>query len=171
MKESDKIKLFNEVYRDNKEVIFRLCRGFLGASDEVEDLFQEIFIKVWNNLESFRGEAKVSTWIYRIGANTALRYRKKQHKRQHKEQLVEQFPPREAPVTLQDAPANAQPQDLSELLLLIQQLDKTDRILISMLLEGFSYKEMANVTGLKVNHVGVKINRIKKQLRKKMQLS
>jgi RNA polymerase sigma factor (sigma-70 family) len=85
MKEKEKRELFNQVYQDNKELIFRLCRGFLGPGPEAEDLFQEIFLKVWNNLESFRGQSKVSTWIYRIGTNTALLYRKRKARRQNRE--------------------------------------------------------------------------------------
>ena len=82
MNEAEKTALFNQIYRENRELIFRLCRGFLGAGQEAEDLFQEIFLKVWNNLDSFRGQAKVSTWIYRIGTNTALLYTKRKSRRQ-----------------------------------------------------------------------------------------
>jgi RNA polymerase sigma factor (sigma-70 family) len=172
MKEKEKRELFNQVYQDNKELIFRLCRGFLGPGPEAEDLFQEIFLKVWNNLESFRGQSKVSTWIYRIGTNTALLYRKRKARRQK----------REAPLlnTAVDQPHTGS-SDLEEkirydrqldaLLQLIQSLNKMDRIIITMALEGFSYKEIAEVSGLTVNHVGVRINRIKKHLRKKIKVS
>lgn len=172
MKEKEKRELFNQVYQDNKELIFRLCRGFLGAGPEAEDLFQEIFLKVWNNLESFRGQSKISTWIYRIGTNTALLYRKRKARKQN----------REAP--LMNAAAN-QPhaasseleekirydQQLDELLQLIQSLNEMDRIIITMVLEGFSYKKIAEISGLKVNYVGVRINRIKKHLRQKIKVS
>jgi RNA polymerase sigma-70 factor (ECF subfamily) len=172
MNEKEKKELFNQVYQDNKELIFRLCRGFLGPGPEAEDLFQEIFLKVWNNLESFRGQSKISTWIYRIGTNTALLYRKRKAGRQN----------REAPLmnTAAEQPHTASAEleeklrydkQLDELLQLIQSLNKIDRIIITMVLEGFPYKEIAEVSGLKVNYVGVRINRIKKHLRKKINVS
>jgi DNA-directed RNA polymerase specialized sigma24 family protein len=172
MKEKEKRELFNQVYQDNKELIFRLCRGFLGPGPEAEDLFQEIFLKVWNNLESFRGQSKVSTWIYRIGTNTALLYRKRKARRQN----------REAPLlnTAVDQPHTG------FFRIWKKRSATTGNWMHSFssfnrstngsnhhddALEGFSYKEIAEVSGLKVNHVGVRINRIKKHLRKKIKVS
>ena len=58
----------------------RLCYGYLGSADEVEDLFQEIMTNAWNSLPAFRGEARASTWLYRIAMNTALVYRRKRER-------------------------------------------------------------------------------------------
>lgn len=172
MREAEKTALFNQIYRDNRELIFRLCRGFLGAGQEAEDLFQEIFLKVWNNLDSFRGQAKVSTWIYRIGTNTALLYTKRKNRRQSVETPLgkESIDRSETPFSEKEQKIR-QDEQLNELLQLISSLNEMDRIVITMMLEGFSYKEIAEVSGLTVSHVGVRINRIKKHLRKKINVS
>lgn len=172
MKEADKKLFFNQVYQENKDLIFRLCRGFLGPEPEAEDLFQEIFLKVWNNLESFQGQSKVSTWVYRIGTNTALLYRKRKATRQNRETSLMSTPidqPNSAPDILDEKPTPEQ--QLNELLQLIASLNEMDRIIMTMLLEGFSYKEISEVSGLSVSNVGVRINRIKKHLRKKIKIS
>lgn len=172
MKEAEKRKRFNQVYLDNKDMIFRLCRAFLGQSAEVEDLFQEIFLKVWNHLDAYRGEAKISTWIYRIGANTALLYRKRSHRRKKRERAVEDQMIQG--ITYDDNDLRAKKEHhrrFNELLGLIAELEEVDRIIISMFLEGFSYKEIAEVSGLTVNNVGVKLSRIKNRLKKKIKVS
>ncbi len=172
MSEAEKTALFNQIYRDNKELIFRLCRGFLGKGQEAEDLFQEIFLKVWNNLESFRGQSKVSTWIYRIGTNTALLYTKRKSRRQSVEATLGKEAIGRAEVPFSEKEQQEQRnRQLNELLQLISSLSEMDRIVITMMLEGFSYKEIAEVSGLTVSHVGVRISRIKKHLRKKIKVS
>ncbi len=170
MTEADKIKLFNTVYLENKELIFRLCQAFLGHSAEVEDLFQEIFLKVWNNLESFKGDSKISTWIYRIGTNTALLYRKRKARRGEREKSLDNLPSVASSEQHQLDRARID-QQFQQLLSLIAKLEDVDRIIITMVLEGFSYKEIAEVSGLKISNVGVKINRIKNRIRKKISIS
>ena len=68
----NKEKQFKEVYNKSKDKIYRLCLGFMGNNSDADDLFQEVIIKVWNSLESFRKHSNVTTWIYRITTNTAL---------------------------------------------------------------------------------------------------
>jgi RNA polymerase sigma-70 factor (ECF subfamily) len=172
MKEKDKTALFNQLYQENKELIFRLCRSFLSPGQDTEDLFQEIFLKVWDNLESFRGQSQISTWVYRIGTNTALLYRKRTTRRKDKELVTNtDYTQRIIADSSGLEEKIVHHQQFKELLSLISAMDEMDRIIITMLLEGFSYKEIADVSGLKVNNVGVKISRIKKQLKKKIKVS
>jgi len=77
MNHSERERLFLELFGANKSRIQRLCYGYLGSAEEVEDLFQEIMTNGWNSLPAFRGEARASTWLYRIAMNTALVYREK----------------------------------------------------------------------------------------------
>ncbi|MEO0527059.1 MAG: RNA polymerase sigma factor, partial [Bacteroidota bacterium] len=64
---------FEEVYRSNYPKVVRLCTGYLnGDGDIAKDVAQEVFVKVWQHLESFREESSISTWIYRISVNTCL---------------------------------------------------------------------------------------------------
>src|SRR5258708_34464432 len=69
-------RLFVPLFEQTRAGIRRLCYSYLNSADEVDDLFQEIMTNVWNSLPSFRGEAKLSTWVYRVAVNTALIHRR-----------------------------------------------------------------------------------------------
>lgn len=153
MTHAERERQFLEVFEKNKASIRRLCYGYLNSASEVDDLFQEIMTNVWHSLPSFRGEARISTWVYRIAVNTALVYRKKW---KHGEELPELADDRcGAHQSLEDA------ERLRMLHAAIATLPDQDRLIVTLLLEGLSYKEIAEVTGITVNYVGVKISRIK----------
>jgi RNA polymerase sigma-70 factor (ECF subfamily) len=137
-----------------------LCYGYLGSPEEVEDLFQEIMTNVWNSLPSFRAESAINTWVYRIAVNTALVYRKKIKRGVELPDL---------PDARQGAQQNLEQQErLAALHRAIGSLADQDRLIVTLLLEGISYKEIADITGLTVNYVGVKISRIKQTLEQLM---
>ena len=76
---------FEALYQRNKDKIYRLCLGFVREKELANDLFQEILIKIWRHLESFKGESDISTWIYRIAYNTALTFTTKEKKKADQE--------------------------------------------------------------------------------------
>ena len=128
-------------------------------SEDREDLFQEIVLQLWLSFPRFRGESKLSTWMYRIGLNTAItRLRKKKRR------------PLLRPISAAD-------QDIAdkdglndvgyarELQHAIALLNKFDRALMMLYLEEKSYKEMAEIMEISESNVGVKINRIKQKLK------
>lgn len=153
---------FDSVYSDCKDMVFRLCLGFCKNREEAEDLFQEIFLKVWKYLKTFRGDSKVSTWVYKVATNTALLY---QSRSKNRSVLFEELHFGEYRLAQDSA---SEDERMNELLGRIRMLKKLDRIIISLILEDFSYKEIAEITGLKVNHIGVKVNRIKETLKKQV---
>lgn len=122
-----------------------------------DDLFQEITIQVWHSIPAFRNESAVTTWIYRISLNTAIKWIKKERKHpqaaslDHVQHLLQ-----EHHVQLDER--------LAWLYEEIHKLDEIDRSVTLLLLDNFSYKEMASILGITESNVGVKINRIKKQL-------
>ncbi len=71
MKKEQKETLFTEVFQANRDRLYRLCCGYLNDENDIDDLMQEIMLNIWKNLDSFRGEAQISTWIFRIAVNTA----------------------------------------------------------------------------------------------------
>jgi RNA polymerase sigma-70 factor, ECF subfamily len=160
MTRTERERLFQELFAANRSRIQRLCYGYLGPGGDVDDLFQEVMINVWNSLPSFRGEARPSTWLYRIAVNTALIHRRK---RRPSEPLPElRDPARGAQQGLEDA------ERLAALRTAIASLPDQDRLIMTMLLEGMSYKEIAEITGLTVSHVGVKISRAKAVLEERL---
>ncbi|MEJ8800906.1 RNA polymerase sigma factor [Pontibacter sp. H249] len=157
----DKEKLFEQIVQENRDRLYRICRACMPDPEDASDLYQEVLVKVWLNLHTFRGDAKLSTWLYRITLNTAILHRKQQGKN------TEPLPRHIA--ELPDTTAESLQKQEQEVLLqklhyCINCLEKQDRLIISLLLEEVSYKEIAEVLGLTVNHVGVKISRIKQKL-------
>lgn len=159
-----KEELFNRIYTELKNKIYRLCLGFAGNTDDAKDLFQEILILIWNNLDSFRNESHINTWVYRIASNRAVLYIKRRNRLNtlHQENNLSDFK-----ITTEHKDLEQEyilEEKIKQLYSAIARLNKMDRILISLLLEGCSYLEISEVTGLTTSNVGVKINRIKKTL-------
>lgn len=155
---------FEALYQSHKDKIYRLCLGFIREKDVANDLFQEILIKIWRNLESFKGESEISTWIYRIAYNTALTFTAKEKKKADQQT--------ELPETLDLAePENYSQEQEKQLQLLYQaisELPELDRIIATLLLEGSAYKTIAEISGISENYVAVKVNRIKATLTQKL---
>ncbi len=165
---SEKENNFIEVFRENKDIIFRLCYVSLNNKDDVDDLFQEVMINVWRNLDNFRRESKIKTWLYRITVNTALLYNKKFSTKSKRFKNID-------PMMLGEEHYYEEPftqnldQDLKNMHRAISMLQKQDRIIIGLFLEGVSYKEISDIVGISINYVGVRINRIKAALAKTME--
>lgn len=71
---------FAQLVRENKSTIYTVCYMFSNDQDEVNDLFQEVLINLWRGIDSFKGDAKVTSWIYRVSLNTCISAdRKKKH--------------------------------------------------------------------------------------------
>lgn len=158
---SDKEKHFEQIVRENRDKLYRICRACIPDPDDASDLYQEVLVKVWLNIHTFRGDAKLSTWLYRIALNTAILHRKQKSKYTYLlPQHITEIPDNTADTT----DKLHQEHLLKQLHHCISCLEKQDRLIISLVLEEVAYKEIAEVLGLSVSHVGVKINRIKQKL-------
>ena len=149
---------FAQLVREHKSTIYTVCYMFSHDEDEVNDLFQETLINMWKGIDSFREESKISTWIYRVALNTCLLQERKKKKEVKK-----------VPLTMdvnffEDNDANS-----AQVRMLHQRIGKlglVDRALVMMWLEGMSYDEIGAVMGLTPKNVGVKLFRIKEQMKK-----
>ncbi|MHC1689688.1 MAG: RNA polymerase sigma factor [Bacteroidales bacterium] len=157
-----KEELFEEVYTEYRLRIYRICYGYIYEKEQVEDLFQEIMINVWNSLDKFKGDSSIGTWTYKVAVNTALLYNRntKQYKKI-----------RWAANEINTFAAFSNPNDkiqmesrLNHLGKSVSELEKQDRLIISLILEGQTYEQVAEIVGITTNYVGVKVTRIKKQL-------
>ena len=160
MNHSERERMFEELFQRHKTPIQRLCFAWLNSPGEVEDLFQEIMSNVWNALPGFRGDAQAGTWLYRIAVNTALLYRRKRRRAEPLPEVAD--PSAGAQQNLEDR------ERLDALRRAIAVLPDQDRLVVTLLLEGLSYREIAEVTGLTVNYVGVKLSRIKQAIEQRM---
>ena len=160
MTNSERERLFVRLFEQNRAGLRRLCYSYLRSASEIDDLFQEIMTNVWNNLPKFRGEASLSTWVYRIAVNTALIHRRRRRPSEELPEVADHRSSTQADLEQQE--------QLLSLHRAIAQLGDQDRLIVSLLLEGLSYKEIADITGITVNYVGVKISRIKQALEQLM---
>lgn len=150
---------FSRMVREHKSTIYTVCYMFSNDADEVSDLFQETLINLWKGFESFRNESKLNTWIYRVAMNTCISADRKKRRQGSKVPLSMN-------INLYDD-EDHETRQVRQLHERIQRLDLIDRALVMMWLEGMSYEEIADVVGISVKNVGVKLIRIKEKLKQK----
>lgn len=153
-------EIFDEWLRLHKGILFKIVRAYAFTAHDQDDLFQEISLQVWKSIPDFRGEAKPSTWIYRVALYSAFTWVRKEKKRPLVQPLVDV----ERTLRMRDQPRDERVAWLYEQ---IAQLEPIDRSVCLLLLDGFSYKEMASMLGISESNVGVKIHRIKRHLLRK----
>lgn len=159
----DKDSLFKQVLAENKDKIYRICCAYETDTDERDDLYQQIMINIWKSLDKFEGRSALSTWIYRVAVNTSLMHVKSAVRRKSFTAPMDEH--RVAVQDNTDTEEKIKTHEMTQkLYACINQLPEMDRLIISMVLEDVSYKEISEITGITVNNVGVKINRIKKAL-------
>ena len=141
-------------------MIFKIVRVYGFTIIDQDDLFQEIIIQVWHSIPAFRKESSDTTWLYRISLNTAIKWTKKERKHNQSDPIEKMESILQEGVIQTD-------ERLAWLYEEIYKLDEIDRSITLLLLDGFSYKEMASILGITESNVGVKINRIKKLLASK----
>lgn len=157
-------KSFEDLIDSNRPRLLRLCRIYAKTREDQEDLFQEIAYQIWRSMKNFRGEAQIETFLYRIALNTALLFQARQKRRPPSVEIAQSDPAFE--MNLHEKLDKAD--KISWLHEAIKTLKPIEQSLIFLYLEEMSYEEISHVTGLKANHVGVKLNRIKKKLSQKI---
>ncbi|MES2777951.1 MAG: RNA polymerase sigma factor [Bacteroidota bacterium] len=157
MTEHQQQHIFESWLHQHQALLFKVIRAYAFTDMDRDDLFQEITVQVWNSIPAFRQEAAVTTWMYRIALNTAIKWVKKEQKHSQAETL-------DAVHHVLKENAAVVDERLAWLYEEIHKMDKIDRSITLLLLDDFSYKEMAGILGISESNVGVKINRIKKQL-------
>lgn len=166
----DKNTIFQQILTENKDKIFRICCAYEKDTDERDDLFQQILVNLWKSSGNFKGLSSLSTWVYRVAVNTALVHVKSAVAR--KQRFIAFSGNIDYISDTTDAAEKMETERLTQKLYsCINKLAEFDRLIISLILEDFSYKEISEITGITVNNVGVKLNRIKKELAKLMEES
>ncbi|MGN7820053.1 RNA polymerase sigma factor [Chitinophaga varians] len=149
-------EIFLGILRQHESILHKICRLYRDTPEDREDLFQEIIYQLWKSYPSFQGQAKLSSWIYRIALNTALAsFRKKKPRVSYPDSLPDNIV----------VPAPVPTEQQEQLFQALQQLSDAEKAIITLYLEDLSYQEIAAITGIDVNYVGVKLNRIKGKLK------
>jgi len=152
---------FLQLVKEHQKMIHKVCNLYCHSPYEKEDLFQEIVVQLWKGYPRFRGDAKFSTWLYRVALNTAISGLRK------KEKNIAYVDPSVLPTALQNLnDNNPELEQLQQLYEAIRKLGEIDRAVVMLYLEDRSYEEMEEVLGISQNNLRVKMNRVKEKLRK-----
>lgn len=148
-------------FESNQNIVHKVCRIYTTNQDAHNDLFQEIAIQLWKNYSKFRGEAKFSTWMYRVALNTAISLYRKSSKRIRTQDIsgvAFKIESREYDDTTET--------QLKSLYQAIRTLNDIDRALVFLYLEDKPYREIAATLGISEVNARVKMNRAKDKLKK-----
>lgn len=146
--------------QNNQNIIYKVCNLYRDRREDQEDLFQEIVYQLWKAYPGFKGESKLSTWIYRIALNTAIAaYRKPK---------IDLTYPEELPDHVHYAAELNSSENEERLFRALRMLTDAEKAVISLYLEDFSYQEIAAITGLTESNVGARLNRIKNKLKERL---
>jgi RNA polymerase sigma-70 factor (ECF subfamily) len=164
---ADPAALFQAWLEEHRGIMVRVARSFAPAPADTADLQQEMLLQLWTSIPSFAGQAKPSTWIYRVCLNTALTWRRGAVRR---ERHIEPGADPAIVGTGADSPAEhaGDREILEKLYTAIHALPMFDRALVLLALDGLAYREIAEITGLTDNHVGVALTRARQRLATQM---
>ena len=158
MKENEQRQIFQEWLDGYRALLFKVIRAYAFNSEDQNDLFQDVCLQVYRSIPNFKAKCAVSTWLYRIALNTAIRWSTRERKHVVGHQEIETMTNL---LKASDEPVDGR---VAWLYAEIKKLNEIDRSLTLLLLDGYSYKEMADMMGISESNIGVKIHRIKKQL-------
>lgn len=150
---------FIKLIKENEGIIYKITRIYSNNENDLKDLYQEVVYQLWKAYDSFRGDSKISTWMYRIALNTALFQSKQATKNGHKVGL-------DKIVLKQENYDPILEERLAIMYQHIKALSDLEKGIILLFLEGKKHEEIAEITGISVTNVGTRIGRIKQKLKK-----
>lgn len=154
--EAEFIQLINK----HQGIIHKVCGMYCHDRDDKKDLFQEVILQLWKSFDSFRGESKVTTWIYRVALNTAISAFRKESKKPAQTDILElkiQIP--------EDTEFQEKNEQFQLLYKAIKQLSEIERAIIMLYLDDHPYEDIAQMIGITANNARVRMNRIREKLR------
>ena len=152
-----KEKEFEKIVKEHKNTIYTVCFMFSKDADEVNDLFQETLINLWQGFNSFKGESSIRTWIWRVSLNTCISSERKKSKLHT------------VPLSMDINLYEDTDEDSRQIQMLynrINRLKPFDRAIVLLWLDNLSYDEIAAIVGISVKNVSVRLVRIKEELKK-----
>lgn len=157
MKMNTKELRFSKLIKEHERTIYAVCYMFSRDADDVDDLHQEILLRLWQGYDGFEERCDIKTWIYRVALNYCINFGNKRKREQ-----ARHMPMRESDAFDRDLEKRMQIKQLYER---IQKLGLVDRSVILLWLEGLSYEEIGAILGISVKNVSFKLVRIKERLK------
>ena len=166
MKKKDLQITFNKRVTESLGIIHKVCRMYCDDAEHRKDLFQEVLIQLWKSYPSFRGDSKFSSWMYRVALNVAI-----QDFRKVKKRKLLFFQTNEFKESLDANSSSFEDEKLKKMYDAISGLNKIEKAIVMLYLEGESNEEIAKIVGITQNYVRVKMNRIKIKLSQKVNIN
>ena len=152
--------LFLDILEQNIGIIIKISGAYTNSVQDKEDLINDITLELWKSFGRFKGESKISTWIYRVALNTSMNFnRKKKSDRLYFPADLNQF---------ENANWITEPPDSSHSEILYQCIDELNQLnkaIILLYLDGNSHDEISEITGISKTNIGTRISRIKEQIK------
>jgi RNA polymerase sigma-70 factor (ECF subfamily) len=149
---------FIKIIKENAGLIYKVTKVYTNSREDEQDLYQEIVYQLWKSFGSFRGESKISTWMYRIALNTAIAHLSKEKKKGSQIQIDEWL------LNKPDLNDTLKEEQVEILYRQIKKLDTIEKGIILLYLDGRPYEEIAGITGFSTSNVGTRLGRIKQKL-------
>lgn len=144
--------VFNKIIKEHEALIYKVARAYAPDEEDRKDLYQEIVYQLWKSFPNFRKEAKVSTWMYRVALNTSITHAKKAKKNKNQSSIDIEL------LNIADDTDHVLEERVQMLYAHIQQLNLIEKGIILLFLEGKSYEEIANITGLSPTNIGTRLS-------------
>jgi len=153
-------KQFLDMLEQHSNIIIKVSRAYTVVAQDREDLMNDIALELWKSFRSFRGECKVSTWMYRVSLNTAMNFSRK-NKRSRTLFFENGIPP-ETYVWMSDHSDESQTDLLYKC---IDELSALNKAIVLLYLDKHNHEEISAITGISKTNVGTRILRIKDELK------
>ena len=154
---------FLELLKENRNRILRVCRVYAWNAADQDDLYQEVLFQIWRGLPGLKEKQFANTWLYRVAINTAISFVRKRTSRTDRVVYVD-YADLTRTIESQQTTEENKDDRIAHLYAVIFKLDPLEKALVTLFLEDFTYEQMAEVTGINANHVGVMLHRAKKKL-------
>jgi RNA polymerase sigma factor (sigma-70 family) len=151
---------FLQLIEAHKGILYKICRVYQDRPEDQTDLFQEIILQLWQSYDSFCGDSQFSSWMYRVAFNTAIVFFKKDRRRPDHSAVAAYGDLAEELHTVRE-----KEEQLAIFYRAVQRLNKVDKALIFLYMEGQTGREIAVILGITPLNVRVRLNRTKDKLK------
>ena len=151
---------FLDILEKNIGIIIKIARAYSKTLPDKEDLINDITLELWKSFGRFKGDSKISTWIYRIALNTSMNYKRKREK--DRLFFLDDLKQIENLSWLIEQPDSSHSEILYQC---IDELNQLNKAIILLYLDGNSHDEISDITGISKTNVGTRISRIKEQIK------
>ena len=149
-------KSFLKIIKENDGIIQKVCYAYIQNYTEREDLFQEIVLQLWKSYRTFKGNSKISTWMFGVALRSAIMPYRRNSRIEYRD-------------TLPDLPADEKLEWIDDRLYnLFQKLPNYERAIAALMMEGYNYKEIGTVLRMEEATVRQRMSRVRKMFEKEL---